>query len=500
MNGPKDPFGAFGGEGERTVIRPNPAGRRPAPPPGAAPARPSSPPGYPPSSAQQPPPAAPSFQPAPPSSSYGATSEDWVRSDQQAPQFEGHAPLPEINFDELTTPHVNPLLRAAAPVLMLLARLRVALLRASFAKLMGEVADAVGFFDKEIRAAGTPEDQANTAKYLLCATADDIVQNIPTEDRHVWTQYSMLSRFFGERLGGERFFEHLEKGLKDPNANYETLELAYTALALGFQGKYRHHPQGAVELQRIQRNLYEVLRRVRPRTPVDLSPNWKGQALAVQRSRWRPPTWAVYATALLGLSGLFFALRALLVSRADAASAQVATMHGTGKIDLQRKKYEPPPPPPPPPPNVVTQLQRIRNALAAEIKAGDVDATQDASKIYVHVGAKVLFASGQATVLPGFKPIGLRIAEVLEKEPGRISVVGHTDNIKLNATSRFRDNQELSLERAKAVAAELKGKISDPARLAISGKADTQPIADNKTAEGRAQNRRVDLALERTGD
>jgi type VI secretion system protein ImpK len=103
-------------------------------------------------------------------------------------------------------------------------------------------------------------------------------------------------------------------------------------------------------------------------------------------------------------------------------------------------------------------------------------------------------------VLASFKPIGQRIAEVLEKEPGRINIVGHTDNVKLNATSRFKDNQDLSMERARAVAAELKGKISDPSRLSVSGKGDTQPIADNKTAEGRALNRRVDLTLDRTGD
>ena len=49
--------------------------------------------------------------------------------------------------------------------------------------------------------ASVPENQARTAKYALCATADDIVQNIPSEERHAWTQYSMLSRFFGERIG-----------------------------------------------------------------------------------------------------------------------------------------------------------------------------------------------------------------------------------------------------------------------------------------------------------
>ena len=111
-------------------------------------------------------------------------------------------------------------MRAAGPLLLLLGRLRVALLRASFASLMEQVADAIKFFEKDIRSAGIPEQQANIAKYILCATADDIVQNIPTEDRHVWTQYSMLSRFFGERIGGVRFFEELDKALKDPLINY----------------------------------------------------------------------------------------------------------------------------------------------------------------------------------------------------------------------------------------------------------------------------------------
>ena len=107
-------------------------------------------------------------------------------------------------------------MRAAGPLLLLLGRLRVALMRASFASLMEQVADAIKFFEKDIRSAGISEQQANTAKYILCATADDIVQNIPTEDRHVWTQYSMLSRFFGERIGGVRFFEELDQLQADP--------------------------------------------------------------------------------------------------------------------------------------------------------------------------------------------------------------------------------------------------------------------------------------------
>lgn len=516
MSDKDDPFRSLDAGRERTVFVPNPAGRRPAappPPPGGFP-RPQPPPqGYPPQPANQPPPnwappgAAPQQGWAPPTPApppgYGGQegNDDWVRSQQQPPpQYVGHAPLPEISFDELVTPHVNPIMRAAGPLLMLLARLRVAAMRASPAKLMSEVADAVEFFEKEIRAAGIPEEQAKTAKYILCATADDIVQNIPTEDRHVWTQHSMLSRFFGERLGGERFYELLDRNKPDPAGNYSVLELMYTALALGFQGKYRHSQSGAVDLQRIQRELYELLRRVRPRVELELSPNWKGQALGHQQSKWRVPMWVAFALSGAGLAALFFALRALLGGSADAATEAVRTMHGDGKIDIQRRIYQPPPPPPPPPPNVLTQLQRIRKELAPEIAARQLNAEQDATRIYIRIADKILFASGKADVIDKFKPVATRIAEVLNKEPGAIHVTGHTDNVKLNRTSRFKDNFELSVERAKAVSEVISPKLTDPKRIDIAGKADQQPIGDNATPEGRALNRRVEISLDRTGD
>src|ERR1700686_3757603 len=143
-------------------------------------------------------------------------------------------------------------MRAAGPPLQPLRRLRVALMRASFASLMEQVADAVKFFETDIRSAGISEQQANTAKYILCATADDIVQHIPTEDRHVWTQYSMLSRFFGERIGGVRFFEILNHAKLDPLINYGVLELQHTCLALGFRGVHGTSAGGGAGLPKIQ--------------------------------------------------------------------------------------------------------------------------------------------------------------------------------------------------------------------------------------------------------
>jgi len=73
-----------------------------------------------------------------------------------------------LRVDELVAPNANPIMRAAGPLLQLLGRLRVALMRASFASLMEQVADAVKFFETDIRSAGISEHQANTQN-TFCA-------------------------------------------------------------------------------------------------------------------------------------------------------------------------------------------------------------------------------------------------------------------------------------------------------------------------------------------
>src|SRR3954453_8728547 len=312
------------GSGERTIIRPNPGARRPAasgvpPPASGAP------------QVSYPAPAAAGVPGAP------TSTEEWISTPSAPKPVEEGQRAPDLRLDELAAPNENPIMRAAGPLLLLLGRLRVALMRASFASLMEQVADAIKFFEKDIRSAGIPEAQATQAKYILCATADDIVQNIPTEDRHVWTQYSMLSRFFGERIGGVRFFEELDQAKMDPLVNYPVLELQHACLALGFQGIHRTSAGGQSVLQQIQRNLSELLRRVRPRVNTDLSPHWRGQALASQANKIRIPTWAVAAVAALLLFGLYVLLRLWLTGGAELASGALAKLHPDAKLALMRR-------------------------------------------------------------------------------------------------------------------------------------------------------------------
>ena len=471
---PSDPFG----RSDRTIIRPNPAGRR-AP----LPSRPA-----------QPAPVAPAPYAPPAAASPGVPggSDDWISATQPAPQRPapqaGPSAGPLPNRDQLLTPNANPLLRAAGPLLLLLGRLRSQLSSAPPAQLLGQVTGTIEAFEHEVRAAGASADQTRIAKYILCAAADDIVQNIPGEDRHVWTQYSMLSKFFGERVGGVRFFEELDRAKADPSVNYDLLELMHACLALGFQGIHRTSSGGAANLQMIQRNLFETLRRVKQPDP-ELSPRWRGQAVASQVARFKVPVWSVAALAGVAVLGLYFVFRFLLSGNAEAAATAMLSVHPKGELGIVRKVFSAPPPPIPPPPVPPKVCGAVQPPIVCQVTP---------NVIIVRLVDITLFEPGQAAVRDEFKPLIERIASVLETEGGAVKVLGHTDNVPIR-TARFASNLQLSQARAKAVGDLLQTKLSKPDRITVEGKGADAPIADNASREGRAKNRRVEIVIQRQG-
>ncbi len=104
----------------------------------------------------------------------------------------------------------------------------------------------------------------------------------------------------------------------------------------------------------------------------------------------------------------------------------------------------------------------------------------------------ILFKLGKADVDPACDKTMQEIADIIAGVPNyKVRVDGHTDNKGKKAA-----NQKLSEQRAAAVVTYLvKIKNVDPKRLASRGFGDSQPIADNKTEEGRAKNRRVDFTV-----
>ena len=440
-----------------------------------------------------------SFDVTPPPSGVPGPLDDWAPAPPGRPAATGSAALNEavpilVQRRLLEAPNENAILRAAAPLLLTLGGLRVALVKAPVAELMQEVADAVLDFEAELRPSGISAAQERAAKYILCATADDIVQNIPG-DQNMWTQYSMLSRFFGERNGGITFFEILDRLKMDPAPNCDILELQHACLTLGFQGMHRTAGGSTAALQQVQRNLYETIRRIR-RPDVALSPHWEGQPIAAYADRFRLPLWTIAAFVGVLLFGLYLILR-MILGNATAATVQTAgTLHPAAEIAIQRRVFAPPPPPPQPTKPQQLQLARVKAALAAELAGQKLAVQQTGDEIIVRLANISLFASADAQVNKAFDPLATKITAMLEKEVGYVKVAGFTDNSPIK-TLKFTSNYELSLARAKAVAALLKPGMAKPDRLQIAGRGADHPIGNNDTKDGRAANRRVEISIPR---
>jgi chemotaxis protein MotB len=134
-------------------------------------------------------------------------------------------------------------------------------------------------------------------------------------------------------------------------------------------------------------------------------------------------------------------------------------------------------------------------ALAQQISQKTVALEMGRDGLVISLREAGFFDSGSATPKPEALPTLRAIADRLGATPYDLRIEGHTDNVPIH-TAEFDSNWELSSGRATHIARLfLEMKAIPPDRLAAAGFAEFHPIASNDTAEGRAQNRRVDLVV-----
>ena len=143
------------------------------------------------------------------------------------------------------------------------------------------------------------------------------------------------------------------------------------------------------------------------------------------------------------------------------------------------------------------QANDLEKQLEAEIKSGDIKIKRMFGKIVININDRISFDSGSAVLKPNVKPALDKIIEILNNYPNnRISVEGHTDNVPLGRGGQFRDNWQLSSERALSVLGYIiSDKKLDPTRFSAAGFGQYQPQVPNTTPENRAANRRVDIVV-----
>lgn len=391
-----------------------------------------------------------------------------------------------VSLEELSalSSGMNLLENAAFDILAILPSIRNYQINDSAEELKIRFIELIKSFEKKAYDANVDSKDVEIAGYLLCATADEFILNTPLGANNNWSRHSLLSYFHGETWGGENFFVILSNLNKNPRQNIDLIEIIYVCLALGFEGKYAIEPDRASQLYELRNSLHKTIVNIRGAIPRPVSIHWKGEEVAAEKVKNTLPLW-VMLIFLIGILCVFYFY--LLIKINDQSSIALVDASRTlteqvGRFEVQVPEIN------------ESVFARISRLLEAKVERQQVSLSDRQNQIRIVINTDQLFRSGSAEIEPSYRQLINAIGVALMDVEGRVVIEGHTDSIPIN-TLRFPSNWHLSEARAEQVKILLERAGNEIGRYTIDAKADTQPIAGNDTADGRAQNRRVELVL-----
>jgi type VI secretion system protein ImpK len=322
------------------------------------------------------------------------------------------------------------------------------------------------------------------ARYILCTLLDESASSTPWGGSGAWSSQSLLVHFHNEAWGGEKVFQLLQRLIEQPTQHRNLLELVYVSLSLGFEGRYRVADNGRAQLDSVRERLANKLRELAGAADRELSTQWQGVAAAPARLSDGIPLWVIGAGLAALLLMLFLVLRLTLNAQTDATFTALQALDS---------RAAPAAVPPPPPVAAAPVAPRLATLLKPDIDAGAVEVRDLADRSIVTLRGDGVFDPGSADVSDRVRPLLLRVGAALNQVPGPVLIAGHTDNQPIRSL-RYPSNWHLSRDRAASVKT-LLGSAVKPERITAQGHADTEPLADNGSAEGRARNRRVEITL-----
>lgn len=372
---------------------------------------------------------------------------------------------------------VNPLVGAANALLDLVVPLRVMAVHGNVEGLRQQLVTAIRQFESAARAAHIDAETVAVARYCLCTFLDETISSTPWGGSGVWASRSLLVAFHNEAFGGEKFFLLLQKLSQKPHANLHLLELMYLCLALGLEGRYRVMDGGRAQLDTLRERLQQLIQKERGAYEPALSLHWQGSTEKRKGLLRLLPLWIIAVAALVLLIAVQWAWSFRLNRESDPVYAALGRIRVAGPL-------APPALPPLAPP------VRVAKFLAPEIERGLVSITETADRSTIVLQGDGLFNSGVADVVTGFEPLLGRIGDALRPVPGRVIVIGHTDDVPA-ASARYPSNWALSKARAASVVKLLASRAGPPGRYSVEGRGETEPLVPNDSALNRARNRRV---------
>ncbi|QCP54386.1 type VI secretion system protein TssL [Trinickia violacea] len=393
----------------------------------------------------------------------------------------------------------NPLLEAARPMLRALADVPMQLDHERVEQLRDLLEQEVRTFQRLCEQASIRRDHMLGARYCLCTAFDEAAMQTPwgknskgdksgsngrapvqpgtvTRDAGVeWVTRGLATLFHEDRQGGDKVYLLIGRLMAEPQEHLDLLEVIYRILSLGFEGRYRFEPGGHRKHEAVRQRIYNEIMARRGIVPVALSPHWQSDVKGRSMSFYDFPVWITVALLSLILLGCFGYFKYELLDHSADLQKQIADIgHMT----------------PPPAPAVL----HLKTLLKNEIAAGTLSVDEDTHHSSVTFRGDSMFSPGGSSVNASMGPLISRIAAEIVKVPGKVSVLGYTDNVPIRSR-QFASNDALSEERATQVMQMLQAAGVPANRLEAVGKGDADPVGDNSTPQGRARNRRVEITV-----
>jgi type VI secretion system protein ImpK len=373
----------------------------------------------------------------------------------------------------------NPLLEAARPLLRALADLPDQLEKDGIDQLRVLLEQEVRIFQKLCDQISIRRDHMLGARYCLCTALDEAAMQTVWgkggETGVEWNTNGLATLFHEDRQGGTKVYLLVGRLMSESQEHLDLLELIYRILSLGFEGRYRYEADGRRKHETVRQRIYNEMMSQRGSLAVALSPHWQSDVTGKRVSFFDFPVWITLAVLSVILIGLFGYFKYELLNRSAEVQKQIA--------DIGRMT------PPPAPPAL-----HLKELLKNEIAAGTVSVDEDAHHSSVTFHGDSMFPPGAAAVKTSMTPLVTKIAGEIVKVPGKVTVLGYTDNLPIKSR-QFASNEALSEERATQIMQMLQTAGVPAARLEAVGRGDADPIGDNATVQGRAQNRRVEITV-----
>jgi type VI secretion system protein ImpK len=190
-------------------------------------------------------------------------------------------------------------------------------------QLRTRISDMFAEMERRTRLAGVSSEDILSARFALTAFIDEAINRSDWRGKTSWSQNPLSLEYFNTNNAGVEFFTNLEALRQRPDAKTDLLEIYYSCLALGFEGKYAlSDPR---QLQNLIETTARELERIRGRVQ-GLSPHWEPPEEAFKRLRNELPLWVAAGITAGVLFVIYLVFRFMASGHAEGVAARLRSL------------------------------------------------------------------------------------------------------------------------------------------------------------------------------